>query len=63
MKKTYIKPASLIVQLSSRSALMSVSGTDTLGGTSYGGTTTDNSIVDADVKSINLDVNLWDDEW
>lgn len=63
MKKTYNSPGMIVVHLGSRDALMSVSGTDSLSGTSYGGTTSDDGIIDADVKSINLDVNIWNDEW
>jgi hypothetical protein len=62
MKKTYITPSVLTVQLSSRSTLMSLSATDSLDGTSYGGTTLGNSIIDADVKGFG-DKNIWDEEW
>ena len=62
MKKTYIFPAILTVQLSSRNALMTLSAASSLDGAGYGGTTEDNNILDADVKVWN-DVNLWDEEW
>ena len=55
MKKTYNQPTCLVVELSSRSALMSISGTDTLGGTRYGGTTSSaegGAITSGDVKGI-----------
>ena len=63
MKKTYNQPTCLVVELASRNAmLISASGTETLGGTRYGGSTTDNSISGGDVKGMS-DVNLWDNEW
>ena len=63
MKKTYIAPDLMVVTLGSRDALLqSVSGTNSLTGTSWGGTTQTNSIEEADVKSVS-DVNVWDKEW
>ena len=62
MKKTYMVPALLVVQLASRDALLqSVSAQSTLGVT-YKGTTSDNGVTDADVKGV-TDVNVWDKEW
>jgi len=70
MKKTYISPAMLTVELASRDALLlSASATRTLSGTSFGGTTSTpngggSSVSSADVKEQNVsDVNLWDKEW
>jgi hypothetical protein len=63
MKKTYNQPTCLVVQLRSRdSLLVTVSATNSLSNTRYGGTTSVNSVTDADVKGTN-DVNLWDNEW
>ena len=64
MKKIYNQPTCLVVQLGSRDALLqSISATSTgLDDTSYGGTTSGNSIGSADVKGM-TDVNLWDEEW
>ena len=62
MKKIYIAPSTLTVQLSSRSVLMSVSANESLDGTSYGGETLGNSIIDADTKSYG-NKNVWDNEW
>ena len=65
MKKTYNQPACLVVELASRNMFMGVSGTETLGGTSYGGTTSSaegGAITSGDVKGMG-DVNLWDEEW
>ena len=65
MKKTYIAPASLTVQLRGRDALLqSVSGNSI--GLGYGGDTGTSGIISADVKEKNPpinDVNVWDDEW
>ena len=45
---------------------MSVSGNESLGGTSYGGSTSSpnggGSITSGDVKGTS-DVNVWDEEW
>ena len=65
MKKTYINPTIVTVQLRGRDAILtSVSGFATLDDTSFGGTTSGggNNITDADVKGIS-DVNVWDNEW
>ena len=66
MKKIYNQPTCLVVELSSRNAIMAISGQETLSGTSWGGTTSSptggGSISDADVKGI-TDVNVWDEEW
>jgi len=61
MKKTYIIPAMLAVQLASRDTMMTVSAMSTLG-VSSGGNTSTNNIQEADVKEVN-DVNVWDKEW
>lgn len=65
MKKTYIAPASLTVQLRGRDALLqSVSGNSI--GLGYGGDTDTSGIISADVKEQYppiSDVNVWDDEW
>ena len=63
MKKTYITPTSLIVQLSGRNPLMSLSAVSTLSGTEFGGESDANGIIEADIKSFSFDNNLWDDEW
>ena len=64
MKKTYISPAALTVQLGYRDALLqSVSSTEGLGGTSWGGSTSqEGGPSSADVKGM-TDVNVWDEEW
>jgi len=62
MKKTYISPAALTVQLGSRDAMLqSISSTGSLSGTtsSRGGTGAA-GIEDADVKEHK---NIWDEEW
>ena len=61
VKKIYNQPACLVVELRGRDALMSVSAETSLG-VGYRGTTSDNNIQDADVKSTS-DVNVWDKEW
>ena len=62
MKKTYNQPTCIVVELNSRNALMSVSGTGTLDGTSSGGGTKASNVTECDVKEIG-DVNVWDEEW
>lgn len=63
MKKKYNIPACVVVQLDSRAALLqSVSGTATLDGTTFGGSSFDNSVIEANTKVIS-DKNVWDDEW
>lgn len=63
VKKRYIAPELIVVELASRNAMMSVSAVSTLG-VGYRGTTSGNSIGEADVKEQNVsDVNLWDKEW
>jgi len=60
MKRTYISPVMLAVQLGSRDALLqSVSAEPTLGA-SYRGTTSDNGVTEGDVKESK---SLWDNEW
>ena len=61
MKKTYNQPTFIVVKLSSRNVMLTASATDSLG-MGYGGTTSGNSINEADVKTTS-DVNLWDNEW
>ena len=63
LKKRYIVPELFVVQLTSRDAMLqSVSATNTLSGTRFGGTTTSGSVSSADTKGIS-DVNVWDNEW
>lgn len=63
MKKTYIVPALLVVQLGSRDALLTLSANDSLG-VNDGGTTSDHGVTSADVKEQNVsNVNVWDKEW
>ena len=60
MKKTYISPAALTVELGSRDALLqSVSSTEGLTGTSYGGSSS-GRVTEGDVKESK---SLWDEEW
>ena len=64
MKKTYISPAALTVQLGYRDALLqsvsSSSPTTGLTGTSYGGVSSSGSVTEGDVKESK---SLWDEEW
>ena len=63
MKKTYISPAMLTVELGSRDALLqSVSSTEGLTGTSYGGRTSSitGGVTEGDVKESK---SIWDEEW
>ena len=68
MKKTYISPAALTVQLGYRDALLqsvsSSSPTKGLTGTSFGGTTSSTSggvtVTSGDTKESK---NIWDEEW
>ena len=61
MKKTYISPAMLTVQLGSRDALLqSVSSTESLNGTRFGGSSSSGGPSEADVKESK---NVWDEEW
>ena len=65
MKKTYISPAALTVQLGYRDALLqSVSSEESLTGTSFGGTTSSTSggvtVTSGDTKESK---NIWDEEW
>ena len=66
VKKTYISPAALTVQLGYRDALLqSVSSsnpTKGLTGTSFGGTTslTSGGVTSGDTKESK---NIWDEEW
>ena len=70
MKKTYNQPTCLVVELSSRNALLitlsAQNATTGLEDTSYGGTTSSAAggagISEGDVKGFS-DVNLWDNEW
>ena len=66
MKNIYNQPTCLVIELRGRDALLTtLSATNSstgLSGTSYGGTTSDNNITNADVKETS-DVNLWDEEW
>jgi hypothetical protein len=66
MKKIYNQPTCLVVELSSRNAIMAISGQETLSGTSWGGKTSEaaggTGISEGDVKGI-TDVNVWDNEW
>lgn len=63
MKKKYNIPACVVVQLDSRAAMLqSVSGSASLDGTSYGGSTFDNSVIEANTKVIS-DKSVWDNEW
>ena len=63
MKKTYISPAALTVELGSRDALLqsvsSSSPTTGLTGTSYGGGSTGRA-TEGDVKESK---SIWDEEW
>ena len=62
MKKTYIIPVSLTVNLGSCDAILqTVSGASTLSNTRYGGNSAGN-VTSADVKG-QSDVNVWDSEW
>ena len=62
MKKKYISPIMLTVQLGSRDALLqTVSAQSTLGA-GYRGTTYDNSVTEGDVKE-SKSINVWDEEW
>ena len=64
MKKTYITPTVLTVELGSRDALLtSISATNEttgLGGTSYGGGSTSGGVTSGDAKESK---NIWDEEW
>lgn len=64
MKKTYITPIVLTVELSNRDALLtSISATNEttgLGGTSYGGSSTSSGVTSGDVKESK---SIWDEEW
>ena len=64
MKKTYISPAALTVQLGYRDALLqsvsSTSPTTGLTGTSYGGGSTLGGVTEGDVKESK---SIWDEEW
>ena len=62
MKKTYISPAALTVQLGSRDAMLqSISSTGSLSGTtSSRGDTQSAGIEEADVKESK---SVWDEEW
>ena len=59
MKKSYIIPEALIVELNCRHAVLTVSAPG-LEGTSTGGGTDDGGIDEGDVKE---SVNIWDEEW
>ena len=58
MKKTYITPASLSVELGSRDAMMGMSASGE--GIGYGGGTGEGGIIEGDVKEHK---NVWDEEW
>ena len=61
MKKTYISPAALTVELGSRDALLqSVSSKVGLTGTSYGGDSSSGGVTEGDAKESK---SLWDEEW
>ena len=57
MKKKYINPEIKTIELLSNTTMMSISGKDSLEGTTYGGTT---SGKDADAQGRR---NGWDDPW
>ena len=62
MKKTYISPIMLTVQLGSRDALLqTVSAVSGLRA-GYGGTTHEKGVSEGDVKE-SKSVNVWDEEW
>ena len=63
MKKTYISPIMLTVQLGSRDALLqTVSAQSTLGAGYRGTTSSNSSVTEGDVKE-SKSVNVWDEEW
>ena len=63
MKKTYISPVMLTVELGSRDALLTLSANDSLG-VNDGGTTSDHGVTSGDVKENSVsNVNVWDKEW
>lgn len=63
MKKTYISPSTLTVTLSGRDTLLqAVSANNSLLGTSFGGNTEDENIINSDTKEL-FGKNIWDNEW
>lgn len=63
MKKIYIPPQLVVVKLGFRTALLqSVSSAASLNGTSYGGNSSDEVSISADVKGYGNN-NIWDEEW
>lgn len=57
MKKIFITPASLTIQLGSRDALLQSVSSDDI---SSGGGTGEGGVTEGDVKE---NKNLWDEEW
>jgi len=67
MKKSYIKPETLVVNLNSFESIMQVSGGDSLTGTSWGGNSQGNA-TSSDAREVIIQDNIqtpdpWDDEW
>ena len=63
MKRIYSQPTCIVVELGNRDALLqSVSGGVSLEGTSFGGTTFESEVPDADVKGFG-NRSIWDNEW
>lgn len=62
MKKTYIKPEILVVNLNSFESIMQVSGSESLMGTSYGGYSNESSVEESDAREV-IDIpDVWE-EW
>lgn len=61
MKKIYINPELMVVELGTRNMLMGMSATDSLGIVD-GGDTDSNNIIEGDVKGISNN-SIWDSEW
>ena len=61
VKKTYNQPTCLVVELSSRDAMLQ-SISNTADGMSFGGGTGTNDVTSADTKGVS-NVNVWDEEW
>ena len=65
MKKTYIKPETLVVNLNSFESIMQVSGGDSLTGTSWGGGTNGKVTPSegGDAREVIQTPDPWDNEW
>jgi len=64
MKKTYIKPETLVVNLKSFESIMQVSGGDSLTGTSWGGNSdSPGGPTESDAREVIQSPDAWDNEW